>query len=49
MRLRKGMFFVSRDEQGGSFYVDRTKLLDICNVHEGKLVFLDILNCGLPV
>jgi len=29
MRLRKGKFFVRWDEQGGSYDVDRMKLLDL--------------------
>jgi len=38
MRLRKGKFFVNRDEQGGN-YVNTMKLLDTFNLHEGKQVF----------
>jgi hypothetical protein len=36
MRLKKGKFFVRRDEQGGNYDVNRMKLLDTFNVHEGK-------------
>jgi hypothetical protein len=36
MRLRKGKFFVRRDEQGGNYDVNRMKLLDTFNLHEGK-------------
>ena len=36
MWLRKGKFFVRRDEQGGNYDVKRMKLLDTFNRHEGK-------------
>jgi hypothetical protein len=39
MKLRKGKFFVRRDEQRGNYDVNSLKLLDTFNLREGTRVF----------